>query len=185
MNNMVREVRSLTAVTTLYRMVASLTAIAAVVGVRHGGSPLGGMAYVCDALAIPAGWTGPVESWLVNRTELVGFPAVILCAMGVLALPKRRNMGRDYTQTLEWRAPSTVVLSFAVAVQCGYAWPLLPVVGLLSALGLWEIRQRDSFGDMSEHVVVPVMGIFLAVVFAPLYVVVWLFARDSQRSARP
>lgn len=182
-NNMVKEVRSLSVVTTLYRTLTSLTALAAIAGVRHGGTPLDGMAFMCDALAIPSGWTNPVSSWVSERAEPVGGVAQILLTVGLLALPKRRRIGWDLAQTLEWRAPSTTAMSFAVLVQCGYGWHALLLIGLFAVWGIWEIRRGNYRYDASDHVLVAVGSILLAVTFAPLFAFVWFFARDARNTS--
>ncbi|MFB7634627.1 hypothetical protein ACFC0M_27260 [Streptomyces sp. NPDC056149] len=179
-HNVFKEVRALNAVPMLYRTMVSLTALAALAGVRHGGTPLAGIAFVCDWLAIPAGWTEPVMSWIAERSDLVGAAAGLMLFVGLLALPNLRRMGWGLVQTLEWRAPSTVVLSFVVLVQCGYAWSVLLSMGVLAAFGVWVAWKTTHRGARSEQVLVAVSAVVLAVFFAPLYAFVWLLARDAR-----
>lgn len=176
-NNVFKEVRALNVVPTLYRILASLMALTALGGAQHGGTPLKGLAFACDWLAIPSGWTVPVASWMAGRAELIATVAGLSLSVGLLALPKRRQMGWDIGQALEWRAPSTTVLSSTVLVQCGYLWSALLLVGVLASFGILTIK-GDHREDRTEHVMIAVVGISLAVFFAPLYLFVWLFARD-------
>ncbi|MGV9690180.1 hypothetical protein ACWDUX_13810 [Streptomyces sp. NPDC003444] len=177
-NNVIKEVRSLRVVATLYRTLASLTALATIVGARHWGTPLDGMTTVCDALAIPSSWTELSASWIADRAGLVGGGAQILLMVGLLVLPRPRQIGWDLGQTMEWRGPSTVVLSMALLVQSGHVWSALLLVGLLAALGLWALSWPQHRYSRSDHVTVAVGSIALAVVFAPLLVFAWLFGRD-------
>lgn len=178
-NNIVEEVRSLRLVPTLYRTLASLMALAALAGVKHGGTPLGGVAVACDALAIPSDWTSPIASWVDEHAGPVAGLAVMLLTFSLLVLPKRRDLGWDLAQTLEWRAPSTAVLSFVLLVQCGYALHVLPLLGLFAFWGVWEVTRGKFRYCASDHVLIPVVGIFLAVLFAPVSVAAWCVGRDA------
>ncbi|AEN10973.1 MULTISPECIES: hypothetical protein [unclassified Streptomyces] len=178
-NNVIKEVRSLNVVATLYRTLASLAALTTIVGARRWGTPLEGMAVVCDALAIPSSWTESPVSWIAEHAGLVGGVAQILLMVGLLALPRPKHLGWDLGQTMEWRGPSTVVLSLALSMQSGHMWPALFLVGLLAALGLWVLSWSQHQYSRSDHVMVAVGSIFLAVVYAPLLVFAWLFARDA------
>ncbi|MCY0946700.1 hypothetical protein [Streptomyces antarcticus] len=175
-NNVLKEVRSLNPAMTLYRILASLMVLASVAGVGSGRTPLQEIASVCDSMDVPSSWTGPVASWITERAELVGGVAALLITTGLLSLPKPRDVGWDLGQTLEWRAPSTTVLSFAVLVQCDYAWYAMSHIGLLMVWVIWETRRRRY--DSSDRVVVAVGSILLAAIFAPLYLLVWFLARD-------
>ncbi|MFD9534992.1 hypothetical protein [Streptomyces sp. NPDC060010] len=178
-NNVIKEVRSLKVVATLYRTLASLAALATIVGARRWGTPLDGMATVCDALAVPSSWTEFPASWIAERAGLVGGVAQILLMVGLLVLPRPGQLGWDLGQTMEWRGPSTVVLSFALSVQSDQVWPALFLVGLLGALGLWALSWTQHRYSRSDRVTVAVGSIFLAVIYAPLLVFAWLFARDA------
>jgi hypothetical protein len=182
-NNIMKEARSLNVLATLYRCVASLASMATFAILGHGGSPLDRVAAACDAAAIPSGWVTSAESWVHGRSELVAGAALVMLSVGLLALPKRQQVGWDLGETLEWRSPSTVVLSFSLLVQCGYIWQALLTVGILGAFGAWVVSWEEHRRDRSDHVMVVVGSVFLAVVFAPLYVFVWLFGRDAVRRA--
>ncbi|MFJ9762440.1 hypothetical protein ACIRUY_01370 [Streptomyces erythrochromogenes] len=184
-NNVIREVRSLRVVATLYRTLASLAALATLAGSQSWGTPLDATAAVCDALAIPSGWTQSPARWIAERSELVGGVAQILLMVGLLVLPRPRQLGWDLGQTMEWRGPSTVVLSFALSVQSGNMWSALVSVGLLAALGLWVLSWPRHRYSRSDHVMVAVGGILLAVIYAPLLVFAWLFARDVGSTPYP
>ncbi|WP_030370108.1 hypothetical protein [Streptomyces rimosus] len=178
-NNVFKEVRALNTLPTLYRALASLMSLAALAGVRHGGTPLAGAAFMCDRLAIPTGWTGCIANWMAGRTNLVTAVAAPLLAVGLLALPKRRHLGWALEQALEWRGPSTTVLSFVALVQCGQVWHALILMSVLAAVGILVIKNGDHRHDGLERALTPVVGIALAVFFVPLYVFVWLFSKDS------
>ncbi|MEV7400465.1 hypothetical protein AB0N93_08670 [Streptomyces sp. NPDC091267] len=177
-NNVIKEVRSLKVAATLYRALASLTALATIVGARRGGTPLDGMATVCNSLGIASSWTESPAIWIAERAGLVGGVAQILLMVGLLVLPRPKQLGWDLGQTMEWRGPSTVVLSLALSVQSDHAWPALFLVGLLAAVGLWVLSWSQRRHNRSDHVTVAVGSILLAVIYAPLLVFVWLFARD-------
>lgn len=104
-NNVIREARSLNVCGTLYRLVASLTALATMVGVDRRGTPLDGVRIVCDALAIPSDWTEFPAGWIAERAGLVGGVTQVLLLMGLSALPRPGQLGWDLGQTLEWRSP--------------------------------------------------------------------------------
>ncbi|MEU3877628.1 MULTISPECIES: hypothetical protein [Streptomyces] len=178
-NKFAKEARSLSVASAAYRAVASLAALSAVMGVKHGGTPLRGAAFICDALAIPSGWTRHTATWIDGRPDLIGLPAATLLMVALLALPKRRHIGSDVAQTLEWRAPSTAVLAFVVLVQCGYVWLALQVTGILAVVGVLFLRQDRYRTEPLHHVLVAVGAVVLAVVFVPLFVVVWVVARDG------
>ncbi|KNB50372.1 hypothetical protein [Streptomyces caatingaensis] len=178
-NNVIRHVRSLNIVAMLYRMLSSLAALAAAGGAVHGERPLGEAATACEALALPSGWTALAAGWINGRVDLVGGVALVSLGASLLALPKLREMGWDLGQTMEWRGPATAVLSFAILVQCGYTWKALPLVVLLSAVGLLVLSGREHRRLRSDHVTVAVGGIVLAVGFAPVYVLALLLGRDA------
>ncbi|GHE91044.1 hypothetical protein GCM10018785_67130 [Streptomyces longispororuber] len=93
-------------------------------------------------------------------------------------MPKRKHVGWDLGQTMEWRGPSTAVLSFALLVQCGDAWQALLVVGFLANVGTCVLSGPTYRNHRSDHVMVAVGSIFLAVIFTPLLMFAWLFGRD-------
>lgn len=139
-NNVIQEARSLHIGAALYRFLISLTALAAVVGARQWGTPLEGMRVVCDVLAIPSGWTEPPANWIAGRAALVGGVAQILLWVGLLAMPRPRQLGWDLVQTMEWRSPSAVVLSVVLLVQSDHAWLALITIGG------WAGRAADPEG---------------------------------------
>lgn len=177
-NNVIQEARSLHIGAALYRFLISLAALAAVVGARQGGTPLDGMRVVCDGLAIPSGWTGPAASWIAARATLVGGVAQTLLWIGLLAMPRPRQLGWDLGQTLEWRSPSAVVLSVVLLVQSDHTWLALITIGGWAVLGLWMVRWSEHWYSRSDHVAVVLVGLSLAVVFAPLLAGAWFFGRD-------
>lgn len=177
-NNIVREARSLNIGATLYRFLASLVGLAAVVGACEWSTPLDGMRIVCDALVVPSGWTEPSARWLTERSVPVGGMVQILLWVGLLALPRPRQLGWDLGQTMEWRSPSTVVLALALLLQSGHAWLALFTIGGWAVLGLWMVRRAEGWHGRSDHAAVVLMSLFLAMVFAPLLVCAWFFGRD-------
>ncbi|MFF4870082.1 hypothetical protein [Streptomyces sp. S1] len=181
-NNLVKEARSLKLVATAYRVVASLAALAAIAA-DHGDTPLDALAAGCDALALPSGWAVSTASWIAERAELVGGVAQLLLMVGLMALPRPRQMGWDVGQTMEWRSPSTVVLSFVLLVQCGDTWPALLTVAVAAAVGTWMLSGPKHRWSRSDHMMVIVVGIILAVFFAPLLVLMWFFGRDASSAS--
>ncbi|MBO8193659.1 hypothetical protein ITI46_18620 [Streptomyces oryzae] len=181
-HNVFKEARALNFVPVLYRAMASLAALGALFGVGHGGTPIAGAAVVCDWLAIPSGWTAPTGSWVAERSELLATVAGFPLSIGLLALPKPRQMAGDLTRALEWRAPSTVVASFSILVQCGYTWSALLVIIVLAASGLRATREASS-ERRTEYVLAAAGGILLAVFFVPIYAFAWLLARDTGSTA--
>ncbi|WP_406147740.1 hypothetical protein [Streptomyces sp. NBC_01012] len=180
-NNIIQEARSLNLGATLYRLLASAMALATLIGARRWGTPLDGAATVCEALAIPTDWTESTASWIAVRPGIVGGVAQILLLVGLLASPRPGQLGRDLGQTLEWRGPSTMIVSLALLVQSGQAWPALITLGSCAALGLVMLRRSAGGYSRADHVSVILGGLALAVLFAPLFVFAWFFGRDWRR----
>ncbi|MEU5418759.1 hypothetical protein ACH4UT_28580 [Streptomyces sp. NPDC020799] len=176
--NVTQEVRLLNVMAKLYRMLSSLTALAAIRGAKRGGTPLGGAANACEALALPSDWAVSTARRVAERAELVGGLALILLVASLLALPKPSQMGWDLGQTMEWRGPSAAVFSFSVLVQCGYMRLALLVIGIFAAIGIVTVSVQNNRSHRAHHVLVAVGSITFAMFFAPLYVLVWLLGRD-------
>ncbi|MFB8140747.1 hypothetical protein [Streptomyces parvus] len=160
-------------------------ALAAMIGADKRGTPLDGIAFVFDALAVPSGWTEPVASWIAERAGLVGGMAQISLSLGLLALPRPRQLGWDLGQTMEWRSPSASVLSVVLMMQCGHTWSALITFGSWAVLGLWMLRWSERGYSRSDHVLVALGSLALAAFFAPLLVCAWFFGRDWMRKSSP
>ncbi|MFJ7280942.1 hypothetical protein [Kitasatospora sp. NPDC098663] len=167
----------------LWRFVASLAGCAAVYGVTRGGTPLSGLAAACNGVAIPAGWTVPAANWVASHSEGVSFIALSMVTIGILSLPRPPTSGWDVGGSLEWRSPSTTVLAASVLAQCGWSWWTTIDIGLVGACGVWIAgRNPRRFPDRRGIVSAPTASLVLALVFAPVYVGLWLFARDEPRA---
>lgn len=178
-NNVIRGARKLDVLATLYRVLASLAGLAAFAAVNSGRTPLQAVATACDALGLPARWAASTAIWIGERPELVGGAAEILLILALLTLPRRKDLGWDLGQTMEWRGPSTAVLSFALLVQGGSMWRGLLLVGLFAAFGACLLSRSTYRAERAEHMMVAVVSIFLAVIFAPLLVLAWMLGRDQ------
>jgi hypothetical protein len=158
---------------------------AAAVGVDQGGNPLEGVAKVFDYFAIPSGWTMPAEEWIAERAEFLGTVAGGLVILGLFSLPGPSRLGRDLMRILEWRGPSTTVLSLAVMMQCGYLWASL--IPILLCVVVRIVIVGSAGGDdpgRSEHAMIAAFAILLAVAFLPIYMVAWCYAVDAGRTAQ-
>ncbi|MFB4193343.1 hypothetical protein [Streptomyces carpaticus] len=182
-NTVVAQVRLQNGVSALYRILASLAGCAAVWGMRDGRSPLSVVAAVSDELGVPSGWTSSVAGWMGDRTELLENIATITFALGLLALPRLQQIGWEFADALEWRAPSTVVLSLAVLAQCGSVGVSLPTVTVFAVVAIWLARRGEGHSySWSEHFMAAILSVLFALIFVPLYALSWLFARDVRKA---
>ncbi|WNI24189.1 hypothetical protein [Streptomyces sp. ITFR-16] len=182
-NTVIREVRTMRFGPALYRVLASLAGCSAVYGAAHGDKPLLGAAAACEALGIPSGWTAPAAAWIAGRTDFLGGLATLLVLVGLLTVPKPEALGGDLAETLQWRGPSSTVLGLAVLAQCGLIWQPLLNIAPFVAFGIWVAGRQEEYGSRSGRVAVAVLGVLLALAFAPLYAFLWLFGRDANRAA--
>ncbi|MEV0193394.1 hypothetical protein AB0I39_33300 [Kitasatospora purpeofusca] len=167
----------------LWRFTASLAGCSAVLGAASGGTPLSELAAACDSLTVPANWTIPAAAWVIAHSDGISVVALATVTIGILSLPKPPTSGWDVGRSLEWRSPSTTVMALSVLHQAGWSWWTTVDVGLASALSVWVAGRKPRGGrDRQGIVSVTAASLVLAVVFAPLYVGLWLFARDEPRT---
>ncbi|AGI89103.1 Hypothetical protein XNRR2_2740 [Streptomyces albidoflavus] len=57
-------------------------------------------------------------------------------------------------------------------------WRGLLLVGLFAAFGACLLSRSTYRAERAEHMMVAVVSIFLAVIFAPLLVLAWMLGRD-------
>ncbi|MFJ5122269.1 hypothetical protein [Kitasatospora sp. NPDC088548] len=180
----IREVRSLNAFSLLYRTVASLAACAAAYGMEHGGTPLAGLTAACDALGIPSTWTLPVEGWIAARSTVISGVAAIMVTVGLLTMPRPRKTDFDVGECLEWRGAPTTVLATSIVMQCGWTWAVTIQLVPIVAFWVWVAgKGQHNAYDRWDNVMIGVAALFLAFLFVPLYLCVWLFASDKRRAA--
>lgn len=185
-NRVSNEIRSFKMVGVLFRSLASIAGGAAVFGLSNGCTPLVQVASWCKALAIPGGWTVAAAEWISGRAEVVATVAEFVVVIGLLLLPRPRQLGWDFGESLEWRGPSTVVLAMAVVVQCGSVWPAMLNAVVIAAVGLWIAGQGRTSGYARwEYVTVAASAIFLALLFLPVYLFAVFFGRDVRAGGHP
>ncbi|MEU6349751.1 hypothetical protein ABZ896_10540 [Streptomyces sp. NPDC047072] len=180
MAQVVREFRSLRLTAYVYRFLVSVIGCAAVAGVSNGATPLTALAGWCDALSLPAGWTGAAAAWTAGRGEGLGVAATAMVTVGLFTMPAPRRPGGDLGEILHWRGPSTTVLGLALAAQCGFLTQLAVQTLLWAAVVLWFFGRYGAPGfSRTDQVKVAAMGILLATAFAPIALLVWGYGRDT------
>lgn len=109
----------------VYRFSSSLLFMVALLGAHKGSSPIEGLTWLLNWLAIPSKWLAPVGEWLTERQAAVGVVATLTLLIAI-----------GFASTGRWlsRTGATALLSIVFLMQVRLGWQVF--IGAISILGV-------------------------------------------------
>jgi hypothetical protein len=157
------------------RFPASLLGLATVVALLDSQTSDVPSAVITDAaqaLGLDVSWVQPATAWLAHHPGITD-AAYCLAALSAWVLVRKRPwIDIDQTGTVcVTRASATLVLSYALAVECGggvHVAPTLIILAILGATAIYIAREDQRFISSREILGIVLCEVFFAVMYVPV-----------------